>query len=167
MNGFMTGNYDSDYSSFWAGVNTSGSSSSSGSSTGSVSGSGNFPKYNLSEDQIKGVANIVQHEQGTVAGRYAEASQMANLTDIDGDDKATPENLIKKLKSGWYAKGTSRYEAGASGSAKIEDSALQAVKDVIVDGKRTLPRYINEHDYIGDIASADTYFRKKKIQRRK
>ena len=45
-----------------------------------------FPTYKLNEKQIKGLANIVAHEQGTMAGMLAEASLMANLTDIKGDE---------------------------------------------------------------------------------
>ena len=33
-----------------------------------------FPTYKLTDELIRGIANIVLHEQGTVAGQYAEAS---------------------------------------------------------------------------------------------
>ena len=41
-----------------------------------------FPTYKLTDKQIRGIANIVLHEQGTVAGQYAEASQIANLCEL-------------------------------------------------------------------------------------
>ena len=115
----------------------------------------NFPTYNLSDAQLKGAANIIQHEQGGIQGRYAEASLMANQVDMRDDSKATAENLISKLTSGWFAEGKSRYNAGANGSAKIEDSALKAATDVFNNGKRTLPRYVDEHDCFSDFASVD------------
>lgn len=132
----------------------SSSSSSSSSSSGNyiVSGSGEFPKYNLTDDQIKGVANIVGHEQGTEAGWLAEASLMANRTDIKGDEYATPENLVKAVTGGWFAYGSKRYYQ----RDKVSDGTVQAVKTAIVEGKRTVPRYVNEHDYIGDILSVTT-----------
>ena len=61
-----------------------------------VTGKGNFPKYALNDQQLKGIANILQHEQPGIEGRMAEASLMANLVDKTGDEKATVENLIKK-----------------------------------------------------------------------
>jgi len=110
--------------------------------------SGIFPKYKLTDKQIRGIANIVQHEQDTIEGRFAEASQIANRTDIKGDSYATPENAVKTVTSGWYAKGKARYEAGTN---NLE--CINIVKKVFCDGYRTLPRYIDEHDYMGDISS--------------
>ena len=71
---------------------------------------------------------------------------MANLTDICGDDKATVDNLIKKATSGWFAHGKERYDAGTNNKV-----AIKAVSDVLIKGKRTLPRYINEHDCLSDL----------------
>ena len=105
-----------------------------------------FPRYNLTEKQIKGLANIVLHEQGTLAGMCAEASLMANLTDIKGDDRATVTNLINMATGGWFAHGEKRYKEGTT-----NEKAILAVKAVLVYGKRTLPRYINEHDCMSDI----------------
>ena len=105
-----------------------------------------FPKYELNNKQIQGLANIIIHQQGTVAGIYAQASLMANLTDIKGDQYATVDNLIKKATSGWFAYGRSRYNAGTNNK-----TAIKAIIDVIVKGKRTLPRYINEHDCLSDL----------------
>lgn len=105
-----------------------------------------FPRYNLTEKQIKGLANIVAHEQGTLAGMCAEASLMANLTDIKGDDRATVSNLISMATGGWFAYGQKRYDQGTT-----NEKAIRAVKAVLVNGKRTIPRYVQEHDCISDI----------------
>ena len=107
-----------------------------------------FPKYKLTDKQIRGIANIVLHEQGTIAGWYAEASQIANRTDIKGDQYATGENAVKTVTSGWYAKGKSRYETGTTNS-----TVINIVKRVFLYGLRTLPRYIDEHDCMSDISS--------------
>lgn len=105
--------------------------------------SGRFPKFNLTDKQIRGIANIVLHEQGTIAGWFAEASQIANLAEIRyGGDP------VKAVCSGWYAKGTSRYKAGTS-----NQTVINIVKRVLCEGFRTLPRYINEHDCMSDISS--------------
>ena len=107
-----------------------------------------FPKYDLSEKQIKGVANIVLHEQGTVAGYYAEASQIANRSDIKGDVYANGKRVVDVVTSGWYAKGELRYLAGTS-----NPTVIKIVKNVFCKGMRTLPRYIDEHDCMSDIAT--------------
>lgn len=106
-----------------------------------------FPKYSLTQKQIRGLANIVLHENScTTEAMYAEASLMANLTDIYGNDHATVDRLIKTATGGWFAHGKDRYNAGT-----INKAAIKAVTDVIVKGKRTLPRYVNEHDCLSDI----------------
>lgn len=111
---------------------------------------GEFPTYDLTERQLKGLANIIQHEQGDRNGWLAEASLMANLTDMQGDNKATPNNLVAKATGGWFAHGLQRYNS----TNNIKQGALDAARTVFVEGKRTLPRYIDEHDNFGDITSA-------------
>lgn len=105
-----------------------------------------FPKYKLSEAQIRGIANIVLHEQGTIAGWYAEASQIANRTDMYGDDYATAGRVVKTVTSGWYAHGKARFNAGTKNTKVIE-----IVRNVFCNGYRTLPRYVDEHDCMSDI----------------
>ena len=117
-----------------------------------VTGNGEFPKYNLTDQQIKGLAHIVEGEQPGIEGHYAEASLMANLNDISGNEKATTENLIHRATSGWFANGAYRYKHPGN----PVKTAIQAVKDVIVGGKRTLPRYVNEHDCFSDLTSVTT-----------
>lgn len=117
---------------------------------GGSTGTGTFPKYNLNDSQIKGIANILYHEQPGPEGMQAEASLMANLTDMKGDSYATTDNLVKTATGGWFAKGKSRFNNPGSPST----TAINAVKSVLVNGKRTLPRYVNEHDCFSDITSA-------------
>ena len=133
------------------GGTTVGEDGFSGSSGDIVTGSGDFPKYNLNDKQLRGIANILKHEQPGKSGMMAEASQLANLTDINGDNKATPENIVKKATGGWYRNGSSRYNAGTN-----DKTAIEAARQVLIEGKRTLPRYVDEHDYLGDIVSVKT-----------
>lgn len=103
-----------------------------------------FPTYKLTDKQLRGIGCIVAHEQGTVAGWFAEASQIANLAELQfGGD------LVKCVTSGWYAKGKSRYEAGTTNPL-----VLAIVRRALIEGFRTLPRYIDEHDAMSDVASA-------------
>lgn len=109
---------------------------------------GSFPTYNLTDRQIKGLANIVGHEQGGKAGRLAEASLMVNQVDLDGK-RHTPNDVVKNATSGWFYKGSERY----NNPGNPPQDAINAVKTVMVEGKRTLPRYIDEHDCFSDIGS--------------
>lgn len=101
-----------------------------------------FKHYNLTSTQIRGIANIVAHEQGTKAGMYAEASQIANRAELyyGGDP-------VRCVTSGWYAYGKYRYRVGTSNK-----TAIAIVKDVFLRGHRTLPIYIDEHDCMSDIS---------------
>ena len=153
MNGILTGNWDYNFED----TSTSSSDSSSSNSVDNnrtsslATGTGSFPKYSLTDAQIKGLANIVGHEQGSKSGRYAEASIMANLTDIDADGKTT-QDLINKATGGWFAHGRDRFNNPGNPDA----TSIQAVKDVIIGGRRTLPRYVNEHDCFSDLTSVKT-----------
>ena len=128
------------------------SSSTADAATTNATGSGDFPKYNLNDRQIKGLAAIIQTEQPGYDGCQAEASLLANLTDISGDDKATPENIIAKATGGWFGKVRAKKAYDNPSSAK--QIAIDAIKNVVVNGRRTLPRYVNEHDCFEDIRSA-------------
>lgn len=105
--------------------------------------SSKFPKYKLTEKQIRGIGCIVAHEQGTIAGWFAEASQIANLAELRYGG-----NLVKAVTSGWYAHGKSRYATGTTNPL-----ILAIVRRVLIDGFRTLPAFANEHDCMSDIAS--------------
>ncbi len=79
----------------------------------------------------------------------AEASLMANLVDKKGDEYATVDNLIKKATGGWFAKGKDRFNNPGNPSS----TAIHAVKSVLINGRRTIPRYVDEHDMFGDLTS--------------
>jgi hypothetical protein len=72
---------------------------------------------------------------------------MANLVDKTGDEKATVDNLIKKATGGWFAHGKSRF----NNPGNPEQISIDAARSVLVEGKRTLPRYVDEHDCFSDL----------------
>ena len=128
---------------------TTTSSSSSGSSSSSSSGGtgGTFPTYSLTDDQINDVATGITGETGgtDLFAAKQEASQMANLNEVTFKRSNTGDDLHNTLhNSGWYNQ--------ASWTRGMTDISKQAVQDVLVNGKRTLPRYVTEHDmFPGDI----------------
>lgn len=113
-----------------------------------------FTKYALSDSQLKGIARLCQQEQGTAKGAAAEASLMANRFELYGSGYGSgASGLINYVKkSEWFAKAT--YWMNQTGS--LQSSILNAVKSVLVDGKRTLPAYVDEHDCFSDIKSVKT-----------
>ena len=112
-----------------------------------------FPKYNLTEDQLKAIASQAYHEQGTPKGAAAEASLMANRFELYGSSFGTgADGLYSYVRdSGWFAHSKSNMD-----SYDAPDEVVEAVRDVLVNGKRTLPAYVDEHDWINDLTSVTT-----------
>ena len=112
-----------------------------------------FVKYSLTDDQLLQLASVAIKEQGTVKGAAAEASLMANLFEIKGSKYGTgADGLYNYVRnSGWFSNSKKSMDA-----RKASPEVVAAVKAVLVDGKRTLPGYIDEHDWVNDIKSATT-----------
>lgn len=116
-----------------------------------------FIKYELTQDQLEKIASLCYHEQGTAEGAAAEASLIANLFEIKGSSYGSGANGLYNYvrTSGWFASAASHMDDKAA-----SDEIIAAVRSVLVDGKRTLPGYIDEHDCIscsrggaGDVTS--------------
>ena len=150
LEGVTTGTYNTDFSSFFS----SGSSSSSSSSGSSMSSGGEFPKYtDLSDEQKKFIAGVASAEQDSsdISAQRLEISQMANLNEVEYKKGTTGADLVSTLKGGWYAQNS----LNKANNGQYSPEALQAVEEVLVQGKRTLPRHVTEHDFYGDITNID------------
>lgn len=108
-----------------------------------------FIKYNLSEEQLIQIARLCQQEQRTLEGSAAEASLMANRYELHGQEYSDIYNYIKN--SGWFAKASYYMNYG-----KLNSEILELVRTVLIEGKRILPKYVDEHDYIHDISFITT-----------
>lgn len=120
-----------------------------------ATGSGTFTKYQLTDAQLRGIASLCQQEQGSAQGAAAEASLMANHLELRHNKAKnypiTGTGLYNYVRnSGWFAKAA--YHMDNQG--KLRPEVLNAVRHVLVDGKRTLPGYVDEHDCFSDISSA-------------
>ncbi len=106
-------------------------------------------KYNLSDDELRGLCGVARAEQGSIKGAKAEASLMANLYELLSSNSRYYHNGIYNYvrNSGWFANAARHMEMGCS------NEYLSAVRDVLINGNRTLPFYINEHDCFNCIAS--------------
>lgn len=104
-------------------------------------------KYSLTATQLKKLARLCNQEQGSVAGCAAEASLMANLYELYGKKKYS--SLSDYVRNGgWFYKAAYYMDNGSCTTAELE-----AVKDVLVNGNRTVPLYVDEHDCFSDLTS--------------
>lgn len=110
-----------------------------GSGGTSLSTHGNYSgiKYNLTSSELTWIAKLCQQEQGSAEGAAAEASLIANKYEISGSNLG-----IYK-----YVRNSSWWNLSVSMS-KPSQSVMEAVKDVLVNGNRVFPNYVNEHDCI-------------------
>jgi len=110
-----------------------------------------YKKYKLSESQLTQIARLCVQEQGCIAGVRAEASLMANQLETSPHRQkqyGTDGNgLYAWVRNGkWFYESKYYMDHGSASKAQIE-----AVREVLCDGERTLPQYVDEHDAIGDI----------------
>lgn len=103
-------------------------------------------KYKLTDSQVTKLARLCVQEQGA-SGAAAEASQMANNYEINANKTKYPTLYDYVRNGGWYYKAAYYMDHGSASKATIEK-----VRDVLCNGNRVLPLYIDEHDCISDIA---------------
>ena len=111
---------------------------------------GHFTKYNLTDYQLSQLTFVAYREQGTDVGAAAEASLMANLFEKNGSGFGSGgDGLVNYvLHSGWFA-------SRSTGSTDNDQQHKNIVSQVLIKGKRTLPVYVVEHDWLGDIGYVD------------
>ena len=123
-------------------------------------------KYDLTDKELNAIAYVCSREQGTPKGAAAEASLMANKYELEKSKKGLYKYLYD---STWFRDIKSRMDK--ANSIKVDSKIKLAVKDVLVNGNRTLPLYIDEHDYFGDIGkikvNGHTYTSSSEIKNRK
>ncbi len=107
-------------------------------------------KYQLSEGQIKGLLAMVKNENGgTLNGVKLEASLMANLYEQKRPNEThTADGLVNYIRTGGWFATADDYDENYSDYSQTE---FEAVKDIWLNGNRTIPTEIVEHDAISDI----------------
>lgn len=106
----------------------------SSSSGNAINGTGSFTKYNLTDDELRTIAGVCVNENGEGAGACAEASLIANRYEMYGSGYSSITDYL--FNCGWFA--------GAH-AGSCSEQTLQEVATVLRDGKRTLPKYVDEH----------------------
>ncbi len=107
-------------------------------------------KYNLTDSQLEDIAKICQREQGTAIGAAAEASLMANryeLEIIKGSKWKDRSFYDYVMNCNWWAPAKN----GTYKNTNLKSDILSAVREVLIAGQRTLPFYVDEHDWVGDL----------------
>lgn len=108
-----------------------------------------FPKYDLTVEELTGIARLCQQEQESLEGSAAEASLIANRYELYGGNYSSIYSYARN--SGWWA--NAPY---IMSSIWLRPEIYDIVKTVLMEGKRTLPKYVDEHDCISDIRSIST-----------
>lgn len=112
-------------------------------------------KYNLSPIELENIAKICQKEQGTARGAAIEASLMANryeLEKLKNSKWASRSFYDYVLNCGWWAPANKRNFYNVN----LASGVLNNVRDVLINGQRHLPLYVDEHDWTGDLTKIVT-----------
>lgn len=109
-----------------------------------------FKQYNLSEDELIRIARLCKQEQGSLAGAKAEASLGANLLETHSNyqNKYGSDIYSFMRNSGWFYKAAYFMDNG-----EAPEKYVEGIRDVLVNGNRTLPLGVDEHDCLSDIRS--------------
>ena len=98
----------------------------------------------LSDAQLKSIARLAVQENGeSVVGK--EVSLMANLFEL----QSKYSNIYDFIRYGGWFHASEYYMDNGSASTK----AVETTKDVLINGNRQFPAYIDEHDCFNDILS--------------
>lgn len=116
--------------------------------------------YNLTDLQIRKIANLCKQEQGSWQGAAAEATLASNILRTSHYKSKFGNNIYSFMRnSGWFYNAPYYMDNGDA-----DNEYIRIVKDVLVNGNFTLPLGVNEHDCFRDILWArngDIYIDKK------
>lgn len=137
--------YNKYHGKTFSGSSSSSSSSGSSSTAKKTNSVWSSTKYSLSDGQIRGLLSIVKAENGgTLSAVKTQASAMANIYEYHKkSEDHNANNFVNYIRTGGWFGSSSRYNESFSG---YSNSEYEAVKDIWVNGNRTIPPEIVEHD---------------------
>ncbi len=101
--------------------------------------------FKLTDEQIEKIAALCISEQGAnKAGVAGEASVMANIYEKSGKNYSGFYDFV--MNSGWWGKQDRINKKVNERKKELTPELISATKDVLINGNRTLPLYIDEHD---------------------
>lgn len=101
--------------------------------------------YDLTDDELRGIAYLCQLEQTTPIGASAEATLIANRFELYGVPYASLYKYVEN--SGWWGE-VAHVKPILNNHSGANQDVVDAVKEVLVYGKRIFPLYVDEHDCI-------------------
>ena len=105
-------------------------------------------QFTFDDEELRKLVRAAKNENGcNIEAIKTELSIMANLYEKNGADFDSLGSYIATGK--WFASSTK--EAYNNGTADVSDEELNAAKEVLLKGNRTLPPQIVEHDCIASI----------------
>ena len=108
--------------------------------------------YSLNDTQLRHLSIICYREQGNnLDGVRACASHMCNYYELWGKGFSSLYECV--FGSGWYWD-KARNEKWVKEHPTVPQDIVDAVHDVICEGHRTLPDYVDEYDCLSDIKTA-------------
>lgn len=107
-----------------------------------------YKTYDLTDEEIEGLANLALQEQGSIDGACAELSLMANLFEQQSNYKTLYDYV---RYDGWFYHAAYYMDNGSAG-----EIYRQYARYVLQHGLRSVPAHINEHDCFSDIRSIST-----------
>lgn len=107
-------------------------------------------RYDLTEEQLEEIAAICQRvASDDLSEAAAEASLLANRYELySGLSEGSGSDLVSYLESdGYWGEDVASYAASYSASEDV----VYVVKDVLMNGYRALPLYVDERDLYSDV----------------
>lgn len=107
--------------------------------------------FELTDAELDGVVRIAENENGcNMTALKKEISLMGNLYDTRGNGKTFIEYVTTPPApkgNGWFAAYYHYYD-----NSPVDPAKREAARDILVNGNRTVPPQVLEHDSMGDIS---------------
>lgn len=117
---------------------------------------GDFTKYtDMTDEQLFDLLDVATHENGgSLNAIKTELSIMANLFEKNGGNR--PKNasgFVDYIKTGGWFAGKNAAMIGDGKHDNHPQEYIDAANDIYINGNRTLPVEVDEHDWVGDLSS--------------
>ena len=116
-----------------------------------------FNTYQLNGSQLTQMTRLCYQEQGSDTGAAAEASLACNLFELRCNGSYSGQTGGNGLvaycyRGGWFGNSRAVMDGTAGNTRNPSEAQKNNIKNVICNGNRTIPGYIDEHDCLSDIS---------------
>lgn len=111
------------------------------------------PTFNPTDDQLIAFCRLCYSEQNSDTGAAAEMSLMCNKYYLSGHTDNDCNGLYNYVRTcGWWANSATFMDGGCREENRNPDDNRKSNIRSVLQGNRTLPLYIDEHDCFSDIS---------------